>query len=204
MTTPLDFARGEPLDCARGGPLDSARDEADRLRAIAAAGRVLRYPTDGYAADLHSFAALCRKLGCASAPLLEDFANRADSTTVGSMQELFTQSFDLTPDCALEVGWHLYGEDYQRGAFLVKMREQLRTHGIDEGAELPDNLASLLALVVEAPAETRALVADALLPAVGKMLSALEKTASAFHPIMDAVRGLLAAPDGAAGEHSHG
>jgi nitrate reductase delta subunit len=177
---------------------------AEHLQAIAAASRVLRYPGDGYAADLRSFAALCRTLGSPAASSLEALANRASSTTTGSMQELFTQSFDLTPACALEVGWHLYGEDYVRGAFLVRMREQLRAHAIDEGGELPDHLASLLALVVAAPDDTRALVRDALLPSVDKMLSGLEKTASPFHPIMDALRGMLAAAEAdVAGRSSH-
>jgi nitrate reductase delta subunit len=176
---------------------------ADHLQAIAAAGRVLRYPADGYAADLQSFAALCRTLACPSAAAVEHFSNRAASTTVGAMQELFTQSFDLTPDCALDVGWHLYGEEYERGAFLVRMRDQLRAHGIDEGGELPDNLASLLALVVVAPDDTRALVRDALLPAVSKMLAGLEKTASPFHPVIDALRGLLASQAEAAAESAH-
>lgn len=175
----------------------------ERLTAIAAAGRVLQYPADGYAADLHSFADLCRKLDCASAPL-DAFVDRAGQTTVGSLQELFTQSFDLTPECALEVGWHLFGEDYERGAFLVRMRDQLRAHAIEEGVELPDHLASLLALVAAAPSETRALVDDALLPATGRMAAGLEKSASPFHPIMEALRGLLAAEAASAGESSHG
>lgn len=174
-----------------------------RLEAIAAAGRVLRYPADGYAADLTSFAVRCRALACDAAPAVEEFARRASGTSVGSLQELFTQSFDLTPACALEVGWHLYGEDYERGAFLVRMRHQLRAHGIEEGVELPDHLASLVALVAAAPDQTRALVADALVPAVGRMLAGLEKTASPFHPVMEALHGLLAAEAASAVESSH-
>jgi nitrate reductase delta subunit len=175
-----------------------------RVDAIAAAGRVLRYPVDGYAVDVRSFAALCGALDAKSAPRLDAFADRAGSTTVGSMQELFTQSFDLTPECALEVGWHLYGEDYERGAFLVRMREQLRAHAIEEGVELPDHLGSLLALVAAAPEETRALVTDALVPAVDKILAGLERAGSPYHPIVDALRGLLAADaNAAARESSH-
>ncbi len=43
-----------------------------------------------------------------------------------SCEELYTRTFDLNPVCALEIGWHLFGEDYERGAFLVRMRDQLR------------------------------------------------------------------------------
>jgi len=39
-------------------------------------------------------------------------------------------TFDINPACALEVGWHLFGEDYMRGQFLVRMREELSKYEI--------------------------------------------------------------------------
>lgn len=173
-----------------------------RVNAIAAAGRVLRYPDTGYAADLRAFAALCRSLDCPSAAL-EDFAERAASATPESLQELFTQTFDFTPDCALEVGWHLFGEDYERGAFMTRVRQQLRSHEIQEGSELPDHLASLLQLIASAPDDTGALVDDALLPAVGKICTGLERNASPFHPVLNALSALLAADGASRTESSH-
>src|SRR6266568_3182701 len=55
-------------------------------------------------------------------------------------QELYVQTFEFNPACTLELGWHLFGENYERGEFLVRMREQLRRHGIAESNELPDHL----------------------------------------------------------------
>ena len=60
------------------------------------------------------------------------------------LEELYTRTFDINPVCSLETGWHLFGEDYNRGAFLVRMRGLLRQHGIEEGAELTDHLESAL------------------------------------------------------------
>lgn len=176
---------------------------SDRLNAIAAAGRALQYPAAGYAENLQQLAALCATLECPQALALQELADRASSSTVESLQELFTQTFDLTPACALEVGWHLYGDEYERGAFMVRMREQLRHHQIEEGTELPDHLASLLELVARVPDETGALIDDALVPAIGKMLAGLEKNASPFHSIMAALGGLLAAEAAAARESAH-
>ena len=31
------------------------------------------------------------------------------------IEETFTRTFDVNPACALEVGWHLFGEEYARG-----------------------------------------------------------------------------------------
>lgn len=176
----------------------------DRLHAIVMAGRVLRYPRDGWADDLHSFAAFAHTLDCRSAAAVQALADRAGGESIGSLQEMFTETFDLTPACALEVGWHLFGEDYERGAFLVRVREQLRAHGIDEGVELPDHLASLLALVGHDPENVHALIGDALVPATGKMLAALETNRSPFHPVMDALSELLAAEAASTMESAHG
>src|SRR3972149_5384978 len=63
------------------------------------------------------------------------------------LEESFTRTFDLNPVCCLEVGWQLYGEDYNRGSFMVEMRQRIRSHGITETLELPDHLSNLLPLL---------------------------------------------------------
>ena len=119
---------------------------------------------------------------------------RGPALTSNDLQELFTRTFDLNPVCALEVGWHLFGEEYERGAFLVRMRQALREHGIAEGGELPDHLASMLLLVTKLDADdSDVLVANALVPAVVKMLEPLEKSESPFLPLVKAIREVLAA-----------
>ena len=60
------------------------------------------------------------------------------------LEELYTRTFDLNPVCTPEVGWHIYGEQYRRGRFLVQARELLKIVGVDERGELPDHLMSLL------------------------------------------------------------
>ncbi len=63
------------------------------------------------------------------------------------VEEAFTGTFDVNPACALEVGWHLFGEEYARGMFLVRMREELRKYDLCESVELPDHLSHVLAVV---------------------------------------------------------
>ena len=71
----------------------------------------------------------------------------------------------------LEVGWHLYGEDYHRGAFLVRMRGLLREHGVPEETELPDHLTHVLPVLGRLDdARAEALARGYVLPALVKML----------------------------------
>ena len=90
-------------------------------------------------------------------------------------EEVFTRTFDVNPACALEVGWHLFGEEYARGMFLVRMREELRKYNIAETSELPDHIAHVLAVVAAMPAdEAERFVGACVLPAVEKMRQALD------------------------------
>lgn len=168
------------------------------------ASRLVSYPSATYVEDLDWLAATVAPLDDTAAGNLGAFANRVRGSSVETLQELFTQTFDLNPVCALEVGWHLFGEEYERGTFLVRMRESLRAHGIAENGELPDHLASMLRFVALASEqEADLLVEHALLPAVGKMLVNLEQCQSPFHPLVSAIHVVLAAGAPAAQEVRH-
>ena len=82
-----------------------------------------------------------------AAALVERFAERTAGLGPEGLEELYTHTFDLSPVCSLEVGWHLFGENYSRGEFLVEMRQELRRAGIEESGELPDHLSHVLGAV---------------------------------------------------------
>ena len=89
-------------------------------------------------------------------------------------QELYVQTFEFNPACTLEIGWHLFGENYERGEFLVRMREQLRRHRIPESTELPDHLTHLLPLIACMDHdEATQLAGEFILPAIAKIRSAI-------------------------------
>lgn len=93
-------------------------------------------------------------------------------------QELYVQTFEFNPACTLEIGWHLFGENYERGEFLVRMRQQLRRHGIAESTELPDHLTHLLPLIAcLAHDEAAQFVGEFILPALTKIRSAIHDNA---------------------------
>ncbi len=165
----------------------------NRAHAYEQFAKLLDYPVDGYIET----AELCRRaVGHCSDEVerkLGEFHSRIEGRTTEQLQELFVQTFDLNPVCVLEVGWHLYGDNYDRGAFLVKTREQLRRHGIAESAELPDHLTHVLALLARMePEEGSAFAAQSVIPALDKMLAGIAGKASPYEFLLIALRQTLA------------
>lgn len=105
----------------------------------------------------------------------QELAEQLRYPTDPAAQELYVQTFEFNPACTLEIGWHLFGENYERGEFLVRMRAELRRYGIPESTELPDHLTYLLALISQMEAsEAAELAGQFLLPALGKIREALK------------------------------
>jgi len=115
---------------------------------------------------------------------LRDFLHEHEAS---ELEELFTRTFDSNAERALEVGWHLYGENYSRGAFMVRMRQLLRECGCVESSELPDHLSHVLPVLARAPEPT----ADAL--ANGVVVPALAKVAGGFKDEQNPYAGVIRA-----------
>ena len=82
---------------------------------------------------------------------ISEFGQFVEQCGEFELEEAYTRTFDVNPACALEIGWHLFGEDYMRGQFLVRMRGELAKYGIPESSELPDHLTHVLAVIAAMP-----------------------------------------------------
>ena len=147
---------------------------------------LLSYPKAGFRDRFES----ARKSLAAQAPeaaaALEPFAALVAASSDTEMEEAFTQTFDLNPACALEIGWHLYGEEYKRGEFLVEMRRLMRRLGVPEDTELPDHLSHVLAVLpLMEREEARELATEKVLPALAKI-----RKAAAGHPYDGVLRAI--------------
>ena len=126
---------------------------------------------------------------------LMSFRMAISHLTVEDMEELYTRTFDINPVSNLEVGWHLYGEQYERGAFLVNMRGMLRSHGVAESAELPDHLTHVLRLLGRmSENEAHEFSGRYVLPAVNKMLEGFKDKGNPYEHVLLAVKVLLGEP----------
>jgi nitrate reductase delta subunit len=132
------------------------------------------------------------RVAAAAVDGLGAFADRIRVGTPEEHEERFTHTFDIKPVASLEVGWHLYGEDYSRGAFLVQLRGLMREHGVPEGGELPDHLTNVLRVAGRLPpAQAGDLARGFVLPAVAKMLRAFEENDNDYRLPLLAVQRFL-------------
>jgi nitrate reductase delta subunit len=153
---------------------------------------LLSYPGENYNQSLAECTELLPAARRKVQEEFEKFHEGIAGLALEDLQELFTRTFDLNPVCTLEIGWQLYGEDYGRGEFLVKMREHLRAYEIAESGELPDHLSHALALLPKLEgAEAEEFASFYMLPAIDKMRLAWKENRNAYAGLLDATFELL-------------
>ena len=115
---------------------------------------------------------------------LERFTFAVRRISITELQELYADTFDLNASCTLDVGWHLFGDRFERGAFLSELRPELQAAGIAEGAELPDYLPHLLILMERASPARAAALGQLIRPAVEKLEAALHARSSPYEHLV--------------------
>ncbi len=133
---------------------------------------LLDYPDDSFARRVEQ----CRKNLSQAYPEIDaDALLQLCALPRETLEELFTQTFDITPACVPYVGIHLFGEqNFKRGEFMAKLRHQFQQLKFDPGLELADHLGvllrflSLLDITVQ-----KDLVGMCLLSPLQKMIEAL-------------------------------
>lgn len=157
-----------------------------------ALGRLLRYPDEStvQTAEL-LFVVLKGELDEAAGSAAR-FGAYVEQHDLAEVEEAFTRTFDVNPLSALEVGWHLFGEEYARGMFLVRMREEMRKYAIPESVELPDHLSHVLAIVSAMPEEEAArFVRACVQPAIEKMKEALADKETPYRSVIECLSTVL-------------
>jgi len=131
---------------------------------------LLTYPGPDGGPKIRDTIAAASEVLPGAAEHLEALAALTRSEPPGALEETFCRTFDNNANRALEVGWQIWGENYDRGAFLVRMRQLMRDTGVSETTELPDHLSHVLRVTARLGAETsRDFVISTVLPAVRKI-----------------------------------
>jgi nitrate reductase molybdenum cofactor assembly chaperone len=108
---------------------------------------LLLYPSFEYRKRLEECVFFLEEENNIALEIFQKFIEETKTFSTEDFEELYTRTFDINPVASLEIGWHLYGEQYERGAFLVTMRELLRENAIPESTELPDHFSYILLLI---------------------------------------------------------
>jgi nitrate reductase delta subunit len=151
---------------------------ATRTELLSLLADLVSYPGPELPAQVAACRAVVGESSPGAADLLAAFADDLERTPPGRLEELYAIAFDLElptgvePSCYPYVGHHLLGESYRRSRFMVGLLERYREHGFEPPAdELPDHLRVMLLFLAHDPDSPAAeeLVAEALLPALGRM-----------------------------------
>lgn len=128
-----------------------------------------------------------------AAAAMERFAVTIDGFSLPALQEEYTAAFDFDPACALELGWHLYGDAFERGAFLVEIRDALTRAGVAESDGLPDHIAHILPLLAREEADCAQAHAAMVAPAIARVRESLQKRQSPYLDLIAAIEAAVAA-----------
>ena len=140
----------------------------------------------------------------AAADEISKFGSFLEQSDSWQIEEAFTGTFDVNPACALEVGWHLFGEEYARGMFLVRMREELRKYNLPESAELTDHIAHVLAVVAAMPDDEAArFVTACVQPAIETMNAALTDKDTPYRHVIASLSSVVETKWGASKPQDH-
>jgi nitrate reductase delta subunit len=159
--------------------------------AIQCLARLVMYPGRTLQEDIEECEVAVSAMDSALGAGIRKFRDRTAGMSLGQLEEIYIQTFDMNPTCTLDLGWQLFGEDYNRGLFLVKVRQEMKRLGIAESHELPDHLTNVL-LVLSRMERDQAedFACSCVLPALDKTRNAVNESCP-YRQLMDAVVHLL-------------
>jgi nitrate reductase delta subunit len=106
---------------------------------------------------------------------LIEFSERVKRLNLNELEEIYTRTFDLQAICYPYAGYQLFGEDYRRGEFMVKMKELFRENGFyPPEDELPDHIGVIFEYLSHAPGD-EVLIDECLVPVLEKFINSFKE-----------------------------
>jgi nitrate reductase molybdenum cofactor assembly chaperone len=154
---------------------------------------LLEYPGASWCSLIESCGELAAEEIPESSGALSVFREAVTNLSLSELQEVYTRTFDLSPVCALDIGYHLFGENYKRGVFLASLRETEAPFDLGQEHQLPDYLPVLLRLLTKLDDEElrSALIVDCMIPALEKMLKTLGEGENPYRHLIAAIEAAL-------------
>ena len=111
-------------------------------------------------------------------------------------------TFDFNPATAPYLGHHLFGDNQQKGGYMIGLKQEYARHGFTPtGCELPDHLSVVLAFLAHLARENRdgirqPFLAASVLPGLARIAEAFaDRRDCPWQPVVAAVH-ILCAADG--------
>ncbi len=108
---------------------------------------LFRYPDEDYKKNVSECAKMLKENYHEAYSEILPFVQFVEANGLYEIEEVFGKTFHIQAICFLDLGYVLFAEDYKRGEFLVKMKDEQRRANNDCGDELADNLPNVLTLM---------------------------------------------------------
>ena len=102
------------------------------------------------------------------------FVSKIALLSLGDWEELSTRTLDLSPAAAPYIGFQVWGESYQRGAFMAILNRAMSVLDVDPEGELPDHIVPVLRYLDAAEHPVPELL-EQFEPAVTRMIGILRE-----------------------------
>lgn len=134
---------------------------------------LLTYPTSNSLSEIEENDCQLLSNYSETKQLIDRFQDFVKSVSISDLEELYTSTFDVNPVCFPYPGFHLFGENFNRADFLVKLKQKYQEHGfIAPENELADHLPIMLQFLSTLDTDdilAQELLEDCLIPALEKM-----------------------------------
>jgi len=154
---------------------------------------LFEYPRSGWNERLNECRWLARSFLPDRVTPLSGFHRRVEGLPIEELQELYTSTFDLKPVCTMEIGYHLFGDNYKRGVFLANLRKMESPYDLGQDRQLPDYLPVLLRLLarIEHDELRGDLIGQCVVPGMETMFKELDRENNPFADLVAATMMIL-------------
>jgi len=150
---------------------------------------LFRYPDKNLESSVEEIHSLLKEKYPESLMEIIPFKEFLSTYNLPQQQEYYIKTFDVNALCYLDIGFILFGEDYKRGEFLVKLSQEHTKAGNDCGSELADHLPNLLRLLDESDDKEMVdeLAYCLIVPAIKEMLVSFKNESNVYRNILQIV-----------------
>lgn len=150
---------------------------------------LLDYPGPSTREYARECTALVAQESSEAAEKIQQFESACAAQKLSQLQELYTKSFDLRPDCTLNASYHLFGDDWRRSIFLAELQGIYSSCSFETGSELPDHLCLILCFLgtKERNEVTTELVEECVVPAVRRILQLVGQEENPYRGVLEAL-----------------